>query len=176
MIIFYHGNHKGCLMKVLSTINDILNPLLDCVCTKTRVESCLKQDKFSFDHGKVVSIYIVYEINKNFNISGYPTLEKCLFSAIKLTKHPDIDLYKYSGYAIGFDRKGPFSIGDKVGRNVIIFGVDMSLYPYVDSKRKDILILGKGPTSGLEHTLTAEKLYSINFTEYNTNFLFKLAL
>ena len=25
-------------------------------------------------------------------------------------------------------------------------------------------ILGKGPTQGLEHTLTAEKLYSINFT------------
>ena len=76
MIIFYHGNHKGCLMKVLSTINDILNPLLDFVCTKTRLESCLKQDKVSFDHGKVVNIYIVYEINKNFSISCYPTLEK----------------------------------------------------------------------------------------------------
>ena len=27
----------------------------------------------------------------------------------------------------------------------------------------DILVLGKGPTQGLEHTLTAEKMYSINF-------------
>ena len=30
--------------------------------------------------------------------------------------------------------------------------------------KKDILVLGKGPTQGLEHTLTAEKMCSINFT------------
>ena len=30
--------------------------------------------------------------------------------------------------------------------------------------RKKTLVLGKGPTQGLEHTLTAEKMYSINFT------------
>ena len=30
--------------------------------------------------------------------------------------------------------------------------------------KKDILILGKGPTQGSEHTLTGEKIYSINFT------------
>ena len=33
--------------------------------------------------------------------------------------------------------------------------------------KKDILILGRGPTQGLESTLTAEKIYSINFTEKN---------
>ena len=31
-------------------------------------------------------------------------------------------------------------------------------------KKKDILVLGKGPTQGLEHTLTAEKMYPLNFT------------
>ena len=41
----------------------------------------------------------------------------------------------------------------------------MSLSPHIDNKKKDILILGKGPTQRLEHTLTAEKLYSINFTK-----------
>ena len=40
--------------------------------------------------------------------------------------------------------------------------------------KKDILILGKGPTQGLEHTLTAEKLYSINFTKENTKFCLSL--
>ena len=30
--------------------------------------------------------------------------------------------------------------------------------------KKVILVLGCGPTQGLEHTLTAEKIYSINFT------------
>ena len=80
-----------------STSNNILNPLLNYVGTKMRVElkeSCLKQDKISFNHGKIVNIYIVHEINKNFNISSYPTLENCLFGAVRLTKHPDIDQYK----------------------------------------------------------------------------------
>ena len=35
---------------------------------------------------------------------------------------------------------------------------------YVDNKKKDILILEKVPTQGLQHTLTVEKMYSINFT------------
>ena len=40
----------------------------------------------------------------------------------------------------------------------------MSFYAHMDNKKKDLLILGKGPTQGLEHTLTAEKIYSIDFT------------
>ena len=40
----------------------------------------------------------------------------------------------------------------------------MSSSARIDNKKKDILVLGKGPTQGLEHTLTAEKMYSINFT------------
>ena len=60
---------------------------------------------------------------------------------------------------IGFGRKGFYSIGDEVGRNVIIFGVDMSSSPHIDNKEKYILVLGKGPTQRLEVTLTAEKLY-----------------
>ena len=39
----------------------------------------------------------------------------------------------------------------------------MSSSADIDNKKKDILILGKGPTQGLEHALTAEKMYSINF-------------
>ena len=158
-------------MKVLSLLlhlKKMLNLSVDYVGTKARVkvnEDCLKQDKISFDHGKIVNIYIAYEIEKSVNISSYPTLENCLFGAAKLTKHVDVDLYKYSGYGIGFDRKGSYSIGDEVGRNVIIFGVDMSSSPHIDNKKKDISILGKGPTQGLEHTLAAEKLYSINFTK-----------
>ena len=50
----------------------------------------------------------------------------------------------------------------------------MSSSPHIDNKKKDILILGKGPTQGLEHTLTAEKLYSINFTKENTKFCLSL--
>ena len=97
----------------------------------------------------MVNIYIAYQIERSVNISNYPTLENCLLDAFKLTKNNnDVDLQKYSGYGIGFDRKRFFSIGDEVGRNVIIFGVDMSSSPHIDNKKKDILILGKGPTKG----------------------------
>ena len=34
--------------------------------------------------------------------------------------------------------------------------------------------MGNGPTQGLEHTLSAEKMYSINFTEYNKKFWLSL--
>ena len=71
-----------------------------------------------------------------------------MFGAVKFTKHIDIDQYNYSGCCIGFDREEFFSIGDEVGRNVIIFGVDMSSSPHFDNKKKDILIIGKSPTQG----------------------------
>ena len=113
--------------------------------TKTRVEfkgSCLKQDEIAYDHGKIVNIYIVYKINKNFNISSYSTLENCLFGAVSLTENADIDKYKYSGYGIGFDRYGFFSHPSRgTGRNVTIFGVDMSSSTKIDNTKKYILIL-----------------------------------
>ena len=85
------------------------------------------QNKISYDHVKIVNICIVYHISKNYNISSCPTLENCLFGAVSLTKNTDIVKYKYSGYGIGFDRKGFFlHPSGGTGRNVIIFGVDMS--------------------------------------------------
>ena len=50
----------------------------------------------------------------------------------------------------------------------------MSSSIHIDNKKKDILVLGKGPTQGLEHTLTAEKLYSINFTVTKKKFCLSL--
>ena len=46
---------------------------------------------------------------------------------------------------------------------------------HIDNKGKDILILGKGPTQGLgEHSLTAEKMNSINFTLTKKDFCLTL--
>ena len=50
----------------------------------------------------------------------------------------------------------------------------MSSSAHIDNKKKDILVLGKGPTQGLEHTLTAEKMYSINFTVKKKKFCLSL--
>ena len=90
-----------------------------------------------------------------------------------MTKNADIDKYGYSSYGIGFDRRSRFSFpSGGFGQNILIFGVDMSSSAHIDNKKKDILVLGKA--QGLEHTLTAEKMYSINFTLTNKNFCFSL--
>ena len=47
----------------------------------------------------------------------------------------------------------------------------MSSSTKIYHRKKDILILGKGPTQGLENTLSAEKMYSINFTKKIQNFV-----
>ena len=92
-----------------------------------------------------------------------------------MTKNADIEKYGYSGYGTGFDRRSDFSFpGSGFGQNVLIFGVDISSSAHIDNKKKDILVLGKGPTQGLEHTLTAEKMYSINSTVTNKKFCLSL--
>ena len=50
----------------------------------------------------------------------------------------------------------------------------MSSSPHIDNKKKDISVLGKEPTQGLEPTLTAEKMYSINFTLTKKRFCLSL--
>ena len=171
----YYWKSKGLPQEIINSIktpNHSITPNLDYYGTKTRVEfngSCLKQDSVTFNHGKVVNIYIVYEISKSINISDYPTLGNWLFGAVSLTKNADIDKYKYSGYGIGFDRHGSFSSpGIGFEQHEIVFGVDMSSSTKIDNRKKYISILGKGPTQGLQHTLSAEKMHSINFRAQST--------
>ena len=68
-------------IKLPTTSNKMLNPLVDYVGTKGRVKfngDCLKQQKITFNHRKIVNIYIVYEIERIVIVSSYPTLENCL--------------------------------------------------------------------------------------------------
>ena len=111
-------------------------------------------------------MYIVYEITKSNLVSSYPTLENWLFGALKLTKSTDVDKYKYPEHDVGFDRKENFSFASQFGRNCIIFGADMIPCVHLNNKKNYILILGEGPTQGLDDiTLNAEKkinqLYSM---------------
>ena len=50
----------------------------------------------------------------------------------------------------------------------------MSSSAHVNDNKKNILVLGKGPTQGLEHTLTSEKMYAINFTVTKKKFCLSL--
>ena len=146
--------------------------------TKIKIKftgSCLKQSSHILTHKKVVNIYVVYKLTASSSHDSDTTTKNCLFGAVTLTKNTDIEKYKYSGYGIGFDRRSSFSFpSGGFGQNVLIFGADMSTSIHVDNKKKDILVLGRGPTQGLESTLTAEKMYSINFTV--TNKIFCLSL
>ena len=61
------------------------------------------------------------------------------------------------------------------GRNVIIFGADMSSSVHANNKTKSLLVLGKDFIQVIDNTaIYAEKLYSINFTENNKKFCLSL--
>ena len=67
---------SGESIKAPITSNKIFNPSQDYVGTKARLNfsgDCLKQEKITFNHGKIVNSYIVYEIERSVNISSYPT-------------------------------------------------------------------------------------------------------
>ena len=106
--------------------------------TKTRVKlngSCLKQDKITFNHKKVVNI--AHKLTGSSSSDNDPTLRNSLIGAVTLTKNADNNKYKYSGYGIEFDRHGSFSFpGSGFGSNVINFGVDMTSSVHVDNKKK----------------------------------------
>ena len=71
-------------------------------------------------------------------------LGNCLFGSVKLTKNDDLDKYKYSSHDIGLDSCSELSLPDgSMGKNVIIFGADMSSSLHTHNKGKDILLLGE---------------------------------
>ena len=146
MVIFQglYFKSKGLPNEIItapSVPNNFLNPSLEYLGVKLKVRfsgSGLNQNAITYNHGKSVNIYIVYEINKKENTAiSDLTLENCLFGAVILTKNADIDKYKYSGYGIGLDRRSRFSFSSGgFGQNVFIFGVDMSSYSHIDKKKK----------------------------------------
>ena len=159
---------KGFSDEVIKSSNNSLDPTVRYTSKRMYVKfsgSCLKQDRITFDYGKTVNIYIVYDLKSALN-NFDPTLQNYLFGAVKPAKNSDIDKYKYSTYGIGFDSRRTFSHpSGRTGVNVIIFCADISSNAHANNKTKSILIIGEGFTQGLDDTtLYAEKIYSINFT------------
>ena len=95
-----------------ATSDNSLTPLIDHYGTRIRLKfsSCLKQpNKLTYDYGHKLNVYIVYELGASSSNDSDPTLKKCLFGAVTLTKNADIEKYGYSGFGIGFDRRSSFS-------------------------------------------------------------------
>ena len=89
------------------------------------------------------------------------------FGSIRLTKISYPGNYKYSDYGIGFDVDESFLLPNDswFGKNVIIFGADISSFVHIDNKKKDIFILDKAPNKSIEDEyLTAENEHFVNFT------------
>ena len=90
---------KGLTAKTIkppTTSDNSLTPVLNYYGTKTRVKfigSCLQQLQLSYTHGKVVNIYLAYELGASSSHDNDSTLKKCFFGAVSLTKNVDIDKY-----------------------------------------------------------------------------------
>ena len=111
-------------IKFPSTSDNTLSPAVTYTDVKTKVKfdgGCFKQDKITFSHRKTVNIYIAFEINLwDCGYDDYPVLEFSLFGAFQLVKNADTDMFKYSGYGIGFYRRVTFLVANEFGKNKII--------------------------------------------------------
>ena len=103
----------------------------------------LKLNKVTHNHGPIANIYIAYRLIPTTKDSS-ASLQNCLFGVVKLTKNVDIDKYKYFGHGIGFDSTGSFSHpSGGYGKDVIIFGADMSSSAHANNKTRSVLVLSK---------------------------------
>ena len=91
------------------------------------------------DSVKVINLYNSYTLDPwSRDLNTIFTLNNCLFGSLKLTKNADPDKYKYSGCGIRFDSPSEFLLTDGgMGKNVVIFGADMSSSVYIDNKSNE---------------------------------------
>ena len=77
---------KGLSNEKIDPPNTSLSPSVNYVGNKIRVKftgSCLKQsNKLTYNYGKIVTIYIVYELGASNSQVNDPTLKNCLFGAL----------------------------------------------------------------------------------------------
>ena len=126
---------------------------------------------------KAINLYISDILNPWWrNLNTDFTLKNFLSGSVKLPENVDPDKNKYGGYIIGFGFCSEFPITNRsMGKNITVFGADISSYVHINNKNKDILILSEGPTQGLDDTsLAAEAKYPINFTQPRKRFVLSL--
>ena len=73
--------------------------------------------------------------------------------------------------AMEFNSAGSRSFNNDIARNVTIFGVDNSSSPHANNRKNNYLMLGEGPTSGINESFgSPEKNFSIHFSNQTQNF------
>ena len=128
------------------------------------------------NNDNVINIYCVYEIQPIASSRDTSfTIQNSLFGAMQITEDAtDNSKNNYKGYGICFDERSQF--GHTIteggfthktnGRNLLIFGADMSFSVHATNRANNIYLMGEGLTQGIHvTTLSAEKNYYRNFTD-----------
>ena len=127
-------------IKPFPTSDNIPTPLIDYYNYKIKVKfngSFLRQTKVAFTHGKVVNIFMVYELVGLALTLMILHLKNCLFGAATLIKNADFDKYEYLVMELVLIKKSSFSFSDSgFGQKVLIFGVHMSSSAHIDNIKK----------------------------------------
>ena len=138
--------------------------------------------KTNFD---VINIYCVYELQPISSLRGTSfTIQNALFGAMQITKDPtNNSKNNYKGYGLCFDERSNFSHTitqdgrqrTSNGKNVLIFGADMSSSIHATNRANHIYCFGEELTRGInDTTIYAEKNYWRNFTEHGKKFVLSL--
>ena len=137
------------------------------------------------NNNNVINFYCVYKLDPiaSTRDTSY-TIQDALFGAMQITKNAtDYDKNNCKGYGICFDERSQFGhtitengvTHTSNGRNVLIFGADMSFSVHATNEANHIYLMGDGLTQGInDTTIYTEKKYFRNFTEPNVKFVLSL--
>ena len=130
------------------------------------------------------NIYVVYKLDPIASIRDTTfTMQNALFGAMQITKNADTSKYDYKGYGICFDERSQFghtvTEGGRAhttnGRNILIFGANMSFSVHKTNGENHIYVMGDRFTQGIHNTtLYVERNYWRNFTDLGKKFVLSL--
>ena len=137
------------------------------------------------NNNNAINIYRVYKLDPIASSRDTSfTIQNALFGAMQITKNAtDNSKNNYKGYGICFDERSQFShtitedgcTHITNGRNVLIFGVDMSFSAHTTNRANHIYLMGDGLTQGInDATFYVEKNYWRNFTNPGKTFIINL--
>ena len=136
------------------------------------------------NNNNAINIYCVYKLDPIASSRDTSfTIQNALFGAMQITKNAtDNSKNNYKGYGICFD-ESQFShtitedgrAHTTNGKNVLIFGVDMSFSVHATNRANHIYLMGDGLMQGInDTTLYPEKKYWRNFTDPGKKFIISL--
>ena len=95
-------------------------------------------------------LYIVFEFSDwTRNPTNNFPINNSLFGAVKLVRNTVKIKINYNGWEVAFDEEGSWTFGHDFAKNVVIFGDDNRSSSHTDNRENKFLVLGEGPTHGI---------------------------